>query len=165
MGAELGWTAVVGIVMVVGLVGVVLPVLPGLTLMWAAALAYGFLVGWSGLGVAVMALATVLVAAGFAAGILVPRQAAAAGGASGTAQLAGLVGAVIGFFLIPVVGVLVGALAGIFGVELARHGDRAAAWSATVATARGFGLSILIELGLGFALLVAWTAWAITVVL
>ena len=50
-GGDLLWTVVVAVAMVVGLGGVVIPVLPGLALMWAAALGYGFAVGWSGVGV------------------------------------------------------------------------------------------------------------------
>lgn len=162
--SELGWSLVIGVVMVIGLCGVVLPMLPGLILMWAAALVYGFAVGWSTVGVVVMVLATGVVAAGLAAGIILPQRAAAAGGASAAAQLAGLAGAIVGFFVIPVVGVLVGGLAGVYGVELARHGDRQAAWTATVATARGFGVAILVDLVLGFVLLMAWVVWALTVV-
>lgn len=162
-GGEVMLTLVVGVVLVIGLCGVVLPVVPGLVLMWAAALFYGFAVGWTTTGVAVMVLLSVLVIAGIVTGILVPQKAAAESGASGMAQLGGLVGAIVGFFVIPVFGVIVGALAGLLIVEYVRNDDLAMAWTATKGTARGFGLSILIDLALGMAMLVLWSIWALTV--
>lgn len=162
-GGDLLWSVVVGVVLVIGLCGVVFPVLPGLLLMWAGVLVYGFVVGWSGLGIGVMVVATILVAIGLVTGVLVPRKAAAESGASGLAQLGGVVGAIIGFFAIPVVGVIVGALAGVLVVEYIRNDDWALAWTATKGTARGFGISVLIDLGLGMAILALWAIWALTV--
>lgn len=164
MGDEVMWTLVVGVLLVIGLCGVVLPVAPGLVLMWAAALFYGFAVGWSSIGVGVMVALSILVMAGIVTGVVVPQRAAAESGASGMAQLGGVIGAIVGFFVIPVFGVIVGALAGLLIVEYARNDDWALAWAATKGTARGFGLSILIDLALGMAMLVLWSIWALTVV-
>ena len=50
-------------------------------------------------------------------------------------------------------------------VEYLRNDDWGAAWAATKGTARGFGLSILIDLTLGLVFLLAWSVWAATVVL
>lgn len=163
-GGDLTWTLIVGVVLVIGLCGVVLPVVPGLVLMWAAALFYGFVVGWSSIGVGVMVVLSILVIAGIVTGILVPQKAAAESGASGMAQLGGLVGAIVGFFVIPVFGVIVGALAGLMIVEYLRNDDWALAWTATKGTAKGFGLSILIDLALGMTMLVLWSVWALTVI-
>ncbi len=162
-GGEVMWTLVVGVVAVIGLCGVVLPAVPGLVLMWAAALFYGFAVGWSNIGVGVMVLLSLLVIAGTVTGVLVPQRAAAESGASGMAQLGGVVGAIVGFFVIPVFGVIVGALAGLLVVEYVRNDDWALAWTATKGTARGFGLSILIDLALGMVMLTLWAIWALTV--
>lgn len=163
MESDVGWTIIAAVTMVVGLCGVVVPVLPGLMLMWVAALVYGFAVGWSSLGYAVMALFTVAVAISLVTSFVIPRRAAADGGASGWAQLGAIVGAVAGFFVIPVVGVIVGALVGLFVVEWGLKGDRREAWTATVATAKGFGLSALIDFGIGLVMLAAWAVWAASV--
>ncbi len=158
------WTVVTGVVMVVGLAGVIVPVVPGLLLMWGAALLYGFAVGWSGLGIGVVSLLGVLVVVSLVSGVIVPRRAAADSGASGLAQLGAVIGAVAGFFLIPVVGVIVGAVVGLLVVEYLRNDDWDAAWTAAKGTLRGFGISVLIDLGLGTVMLAAWSAWAATVV-
>ncbi|MEM7272991.1 MAG: DUF456 domain-containing protein [Actinomycetota bacterium] len=164
MAADVWWTVLAAVLMVIGLCGVVVPILPGLVLMWVVALVYGLLVGFDAIGIVVMVVATILVAASLISSVLIPRRAAAEGGASGWAQVGGIVGAVIGFFVIPVVGIIVGALIGLLVVEAALTGDWGEAWVATKATAKGFGISALVDLGLGLVLLAAWSVWAATVV-
>lgn len=165
MSAEVGWTIVAAIIMVVGLCGVVIPILPGLALIWGTALVYGFVVGFGTGGIAVMVALTALLAVSIIKSVVVPRRAAQEAGASGWSQFGGLVGAIIGFFLIPVVGVIVGALVGVLLVEVSLKGHWGEAWTATVATAKGFGISALIDVVLGLIMIGTWSAWAVTVVL
>lgn len=164
MSGDVIWTIVAAVVMVVGLCGVVIPILPGLVLMWVAALVYGLAVGFGTLGIVVMVVFTIGVVASIVTSVVVPRRAAGDSGASGKAQLGAVVGAVIGFFVIPVVGIIVGALVGLLVVEASVTGDWNDAWTATMATAKGFGISALIDFGLGLIMLIVWSAWAFTVV-
>ena len=165
MSAELGWTILAAVIMVVGLCGVVIPILPGLALIWGTALVYGLIVGFGAGGIAVMVVLTVLLAISMIKSVVVPRRAAQHAGASGWSQFGGLAGAIIGFFVIPVIGVIVGALAGVLLVEVSLKGNWGEAWTATLATAKGFGISALIDLGLGLVMIGTWSAWALTVVL
>lgn len=158
------WTVVAAVVMVVGLAGVAIPVLPGLALIWGTAIVYGILVGYSTLGWSVIAAMTAILVASMVKGVLLPRRTSAASGASGWAQFGGLVGAIVGFFVIPVLGVIIGALVGVFGVELLLKKDWGRAWTATIGLAKGLGLSALIDLGLGLVMIAVWSVWAWTVV-
>jgi uncharacterized protein len=72
----------------------------------------------------------------------------------------GGVGAVVGFFVIPLVGALVGFPVGIYLAERARVGT-AGAWPSTRAALQAVGLSILIEL---VAALVATAVWVTGVI-
>lgn len=157
-------TVVTAIVLVVALFGTLLPVIPGIGLMWAAALVYGLIVGFDTLGTATMVLLTILTIASVVLGFLVPKRAADEVGVRTSSQLVGLVFGVVGFFLIPVFGVVIGALAGILLAEYVDKDDMQLAWQATVATAKGFGISAIIQFGLGFAMLLLWSAWAVTVI-
>ncbi len=157
------WTIVVAVVMVLGLMGVVLPVLPGLLLIWAAALFYGFMVGFGTIGWTVVAILTVLAGAGAIKSVVIPRRAAVKSGASGWAQFGAVVGGVVGFFVIPVFGLILGALAGLLFVEYALKGDWNEAMVAVRGTAKGFGVSVIIDLMLGFVMIVAWSVWAASV--
>ena len=73
---------------------------------------------------------------------------------------AGAVLAVVGFFVIPVAGLLVGFVLGVFLAELAQRRDRRRAWASTVHAVKGVALSVGVELG---AALVAATVWAVGV--
>ena len=151
--------------MVIGLCGVVIPILPGLALIWGVAIVYGFIVGWSALGVAAIVALTLLLAVSIVKSILVPRKTAAESGASGWSQLGAVVGAIIGFFVIPIVGVIIGALVGVLVAEVLIKGDWGLAWTATKGMAKGFGISALIDFVLGLIMIAIWSAWALTVVL
>lgn len=162
--SDFDYTVLIAIVMAVGLVGTIFPFVPGVTLIWAAALVYGFLVGFGTIGFAVVGVLTIILAASVAKSVLVPRRMAEGQGVSRWSQIVAAVGAVLGLVFIPFVGVFVGALLGLFGAELAHHRDVAAAGRATVAVAKGFGLSALIEVVLAVAMIAVWSVWAFSVV-
>jgi uncharacterized protein len=150
-----GLEVVLAVVMLVGLVGVVVPVLPGLLLIAAAGLAWA-LADPSPLRWAVaLALATIAAAATVAAAV-VPARRASAAGAPRAALAAGAAGMVVGFFLIPVVGALIGFPAGIFVAETVRLRDARAARATTAATLRGVGTGIAIQLTAGVAMIGVW---------
>jgi uncharacterized protein YqgC (DUF456 family) len=157
-------TATVLVLMLVGLIGTLIPILPGILLMWIAAVFYGFAVGFDAFSVGVLVVITILATVSVAVGIALPKRAATASGASTSSQLAAGVGAVIGFFAIPVVGVVVGALAGIALAEWRDKGEWSAARLSTIAVAKGFGLSALVQFGMGFLILVVWLVWAQAVI-
>lgn len=164
MSAEVGWSLVAVVLMLVGLCGVVIPVLPGLALIWGVALVYGFVVGFGAAGLAAMAVLTVLLGVSIVKSVVIPRRTAAESGASGWSQLGGVVGAVIGFFLIPIVGFIIGALVGVLAVEWLLKGDWDEAWTATKGLAKGFGISALIDFVLGLVMIAVWGAWAASVI-
>lgn len=156
-------TVLIGLVMVGGLAGTVIPLLPGLLLIWAAALLYGLLVGFGGAGLTVMIVLTAIVGVSAIKSIVVPQRMADGHGVSRWSQLAALAGAIVGLVLIPVVGIVVGALVGLVLAEYANHRNGPDTWRATVAVAKGFGLSALIDVGLGMVMIGVWSIWALAV--
>jgi uncharacterized protein YqgC (DUF456 family) len=153
--------ALVAIAMAVGAVGTLVPVLPGLALVWAAALAYGLAEGFETAGTVAFVLITALAALGTVAGWVIPARVAGSAGASRTSILLGVVAAVVGFFVIPVVGLAVGGVAGVYVGELQRTGDSAAAWRATRATLVGFGWAAAVQFLAALAMVVAWVGWVV----
>lgn len=161
---ETQWTVLTALAMVVGLFGTLVPILPGLMLIWGLTVLYGFLIGEFGtIGIAIVIFQTVIVIVSVAKGFVVPKKASDAYGTSGAAQIAALIGAIIGFFAIPVVGLPVGALAGVLAVEYTKHKTFAAAWQATKGVLVGFGINGLIDFVLGWVMIGAWAIWAATV--
>lgn len=150
----------VALAILVGLVGVVVPLLPGTLLVGGAVLVWALYVGTSAAWVTFAVVVTVLVV-GQVATYLVPGRRLQAAGVPGRTLLAGAALGVVGFFVVPVVGLFVGFVGGVYLAELARVGSRQA-WPATVHALKAAGLSILIELT---ACLLAASAWVAGVVL
>lgn len=150
----------VALAIAVGIVGVIVPVLPGTVLVLGAILVWAVQVGTS-TGWIVFAVATVLLAAGTVVKYLVPGRQLKSSGVPNRTLLVGALVGFIGFFVIPVVGLLVGFVLGIYVAERARVGA-ALAWPSTRGALRAVGVSILIEL---VAAVLAAGAWVVGVVI
>ena len=92
----------VAVVIAVGLVGVVVPLLPGALLAWAAIVVWGFTVG-TATGWAVVGVATALIAAGQIAKYTIPGRGLRADGVPNRSLVVGGLVSIVGFFLVPVV--------------------------------------------------------------
>lgn len=134
----------VALAIAVGIVGVIVPVLPGTVLVLGAILVWALQIGTSA-GWVVFALATVLLAGGTVVKYLVPGRQLKASGVPNRTLLIGALLAFIGFFVIPVVGMFIGFPLGVYLAERARVGG-AQAWPSTVSALKAVGVSILIEL-------------------
>jgi uncharacterized protein YqgC (DUF456 family) len=146
---------------VVGLVGIVLPVLPGLLLVWGGigvwAVARPHTAAWSDTtGWIVIAVATVLLLVGTVAKYAFPGRRMRAGGVPWTTLAAGTVLGVVGMFVIPVVGLVIGFVLGIYLTERLRSADHRTAWASTAAALRAVGWSLLIELATGLLMTLSW---------
>ncbi len=69
--------------------------------------------------------------------------------------------AIVGFFVVPVVGVLIGFVLGVYASEVQRVGTQAA-WPSTKAAVRAVGISMLLELT---STLLAAVVWIIGVII
>ena len=148
-----------GLLIAVGVVGVLVPVLPGTALVAVAVLAWAIHGGTTGTWVfALVALGLLVI--GTVVKYAVPGRRLKQSGIPARTQLIGALVGILGFFLIPVVGVLIGFVLGIYLAERARLGA-AGAWPSTKQAMRAVGLSILIELA---AAVLAALTWLVGVV-
>jgi uncharacterized protein len=152
---------IVGLAVLVGLVGIVVPVLPGSALILAAVVVWAA-VAASPSGWLVCGLAAALLIVGGVVKYVVPGRRLRAGGVPNRTLVAGGLLGIVGFFVIPVVGLLVGFVAGVYLSELQRVG-RARAWPSTSAALSAAGLSLLIELAAGLLAAVVWLVGAVAV--
>lgn len=152
-------TLVCGLAVLVGLVGTVVPVLPGGALI-AVAVGVWALVVQTAAGWVAFAGVVVLVLAGAALKYLTAgRLITASSVPTRSLVLAGLAG-IVGFFVVPVVGLVLGLVGGLYAAEYARTRDTRGAWSSSVVAMKGVGLGILVELA---AALLAATVWLVAV--
>ncbi len=150
-----------GLAIAIGLVGIVVPVLPGSVLVLAAILVWAVLTS-TAIGWATFAVATLLLAVGAVVKYAVPGRRLKADGVPNRSLFAGAVLGVVGFFVVPVVGLLIGFVLGVYLAELQRVG-RNLAGPTTRSALRAVGVSILIELGAGMLAALTWLAGAIVV--
>jgi uncharacterized protein YqgC (DUF456 family) len=151
----------VGLVIAVGVVGTLLPILPGLWLVWGACLGYGLIDGFSTVGWVAMTLVTILAVVGTAAGLVLPQRFASGAGIAARWQVLAAVLAVVGFFAIPVVGVIVGFVLGIALGAYVESRDAARSWSATVATLRGIAIGTGVQFVAALLMAVVWAVWVV----
>lgn len=145
----------VALAILVGLVGVIVPVLPGVLLVWAA------VVVWSSerqdpTGWLVLAVATVVLALGQVAKYVLPGRRLSRAGVPTSTTLAGAALGLVGFFVVPVLGLPLGFVLGVYLRERARLHRHDLALVSTRQALHAAGWSVLIELGTGLLIAATW---------
>jgi uncharacterized protein YqgC (DUF456 family) len=154
-------TLLVAVVIAVGLVGILVPLVPGSILVFAAIAVWAFVeatpVAWATFGVVTAILAATLLVK-----YLWPMKRMRSADVGTWSLLAGGVLGIVGFFVVPVVGLVLGFVFGVFLAELAlRHNSRLA-WASTVHAIKGVALSVGVELT---GALLATVVWVLGVLL
>ncbi len=156
---SIGGLLLVAVVIAVGVVGILVPLLPGTLLVWAAIAVWAVLErsteSWVVLGVV-----TALLGTGVAVKYLWPARRMRAADVGGRTLAAGAVLGIVGFFVIPVAGLLVGFVLGVYLAELVQRRDQRRAWASTVHAVKGVALSVGVEL---VAALLATAVWTVAV--
>jgi hypothetical protein len=149
-------TLISGLAVLAGVLGVVVPVLPGLLLCWLGVLLWAVLGDAGGGRWLVLGLATVLAGAGALVKYLWPgRRLARTGVPTRSLAAGGLLG-IVGFFVLPVVGLPIGFVGGVLLAERARLHTFDAAWPSTRRALGAVGLSMAVEFTAALGIAVVW---------
>jgi uncharacterized protein YqgC (DUF456 family) len=152
-----GGIVLVALAIAVGIVGIVVPLLPGTLLVFGAIAVWAVIenkvTGWVTLGVV-----AVLLAVSTLIKYLWPVQRMRAADVSTWSLVAGAVLGVIGFFVIPVLGLVIGFVLGVYLAELANRHDHRLAWTSTKHAVKGVALSVGVELAGALVATVAWVS-------
>lgn len=156
------------ILMAIGLIGSVLPLLPGLPLIWGGAFLWAWADNFQQVGWPTLIVLALLTAVGWGLDLVltpvISRRAGVSWRAIGGAILGGLLG---GIFLsvIPLIGTLfgafIGAVLGMWFVEYQIRGDEQAATAAVRAYVSGVAVTTLLNLFLALIMIAIflWQAW------
>jgi len=147
-------TLIAALLVAVGLVGILVPILPGSMLVVGGVLVWAWAEGGA-TAWAVFAVATALVAAGTVVKYVVPGRRLQVAGIPASTQWVGVLVGVVGFFVVPVVGLFLGFVLGVYLAELARVGTKEA-WPSTVHSLKAVGLSIVVEFIAALGATVVW---------
>lgn len=147
-------TVLAALLVAVGLVGILVPILPGSMLVVGGVLVWAWAEGgataWT-----VFAVATALVVAGTVVKYVVPGRRLQVAGIPASTQWVGVLLGVVGFFVVPVVGLFLGFVLGVYLAELVRVGGKEA-WPSTVHSLKAVGLSIVVEFIAALGATVVW---------
>lgn len=149
-------------VIVIGIVGTVVPLLPGLALVWVAALAWGLITSFGTAGLVAMSAITMLFGTGVYVSLRIPQKSAAAEGLSIRGTIFGVVLAIAVGIVIPVVGIPLGFVIGVWIVRIADTGDASAAFSSALATTLALLRASAAQFGIGVAMGAVWLLWALS---
>lgn len=157
------------IFMLVGIVGTLVPVIPGTIITGLSAFSYAWYNGFEQVSVTAAVWIVLLTVVTGTADLWMPLLGAKAGGASLRTMLFGIAGAMIGFVLgsvIPILGNLIGAVTGYVGgillAEYLKYEDWDKALKAAVGGLAGWGLATAVQLG-GAILITIIFLWQVLV--
>ncbi|QRZ61470.1 DUF456 domain-containing protein [Rothia sp. ZJ932] len=138
-------TIIAVLLIAVGIVGIVYPILPGSLAVLTGILAWGLTLrgpeGW-----AVAIIGGLIMFAGMTAQAVLTGRTMKRHQIPNRSILFAIVGAVVGMFVIPIVGLFIGFAVGLYTSESVRQGDMRRAIPDTVAALKSMGLGILVEL-------------------
>lgn len=144
MDPQLLATMIAGLVLLVSVAGTIVPVLPGSLLTVVVLLVWGIVmsspVTWV---TAIMGMIIAII--GWSSAVILTGRTMRARKIPRGPILVGIIGAVIGMILLPVLGIFIGFAGGLLGAEYLRLQDFKQAASSSWAALRAMGLGMLIE--------------------
>lgn len=150
-----GLNVLVALIMVIGLIGIAVPLLPGLLLVWVAVVIWASEAQSTG-GWVVLGIATGLAVCGVFLQYALPGRRLAKAGVKTSSTLIGAGLAFVGFFVVPVVGAFIGFALGIYLAERVKLGSHATALPSTKHALKAIALSVGIELVTGLGIAMTW---------
>ena len=154
-----GGEVVIGLLMAIGLVGVLLPVLPGSLLIAAMGVVWAVAEATATAWIVAAVMIAILTAGTYLKYRVPGRELAAQAVPALTWTFVG-VGGVVGFFVVPVIGALAGIVAGAYLGERIRFGSHSSAWASTKRVLVSIGKGIIFEFA---AATVAIALWVVAV--
>lgn len=134
------------IIIGIGLIGCIVPLLPGPPIVWLGMVYYAWQTDWTKVGPFSLAILLVLALVGSSANTWMSWLGARKGGASGWATVASIAGGLIGLVFFSLPGLIIGSVASIAAVEYYRHGDWNKVFKASSGYVVGYLLAMLVEI-------------------
>ncbi len=144
---------VIWLLMVIGIFGIIVPLLPGILLIWLGVLAYVLINGFELVSIPYFVLITLIALVAGTADLWLPLLGAKSTGVSWKTLGLGVVGAIIGTILLPIVGTIVGYALGILLGEYIRLGEWRPAVKSSVVGMVSWGVGTILQLAGGILII------------
>jgi uncharacterized protein YqgC (DUF456 family) len=150
--------------MLVTLVLAFIPILPGPLMPWAVGIVYGILTGWQRITPLAALIMTLLMLVGVTADYWRPLLGAKTTGMGCRTSLGSFAGGFLGTFLIPIplIGTVIGLVAGALLMELAQFGDLKKAMGAGRAALNQFAIGYALNIGISVGIFVVYVISVLT---
>ncbi len=142
----------------VGIVGIIVPILPGMLLVWFTVVVYAWRTGFEAVGWPTLIFITLIALVAGLSNIWLPLLGAKKTGAAKRAMFLGVVGAILGTFFIPLplLGTVIGYALGVFLGEFLKQRDLKLAFRASLGGVAGWGISTIVEICAAIFILVVF---------
>lgn len=155
------WFIVIAVILMLpGLVGVIVPALPGVPFMLVVAIGYAWLTHFAKLTGVELAILTGITALTVLVDYLAGTLGARFGGASARSTIIGIIGMIVGLVILPGVGGIIGLFLGIFLSEYLRHQDQSKAARAATGGLIGSLAGIILNLILAIIFIITFVILA-----
>ena len=148
-------SVITGVLLVIGALGTIFPILPGSILVIIGLLIWAIVIGGP-VGWTVFGIGLLLSGSGMAASALLTGKRLKQREIPNRSILTGAVVGVVGAFVIPVVGLFLGFVLGLYASEWYRLRDPKQAWDAAVVAMKSVGLGMLIEFACAGTAIAVW---------
>ena len=148
-------SVITGVLLVIGALGTIFPILPGSILVIIGLLIWAIVIGGP-VGWTVFGIGLLLSGSGMAASALLTGKRLKQREIPNRSILTGAVVGIVGAFVIPVVGLLLGFVLGLYASEWYRLRDPKQAWDASVVAMKSVGLGKLIEFACAGTAIAVW---------
>ena len=148
-------SVITGVLLVIGALGTIFPILPGSILVIIGLLIWAIVIGGP-VGWTVFGIGLLLRGSGMAASALLTGKRLKQREIPNRSILTGAVVGIVGAFVIPVVGLLLGFVLGLYASEWYRLRDPKQAWDASVVAMKSVGLGMLIEFACAGTAIAVW---------
>jgi uncharacterized protein YqgC (DUF456 family) len=132
--------------MLIGIIGIIVPILPGMLLVWLTLLGYAWVTDFEIIKWWMLVILTLVAMITGTASIWLPYLGAKSLGAAKRSAFLGFIGGVIGTFIMPLVGTVIGYALGIILGEFHKHRDLRVAIKRSIGGVAGWGISTVVEL-------------------
>ena len=145
---------------IVGQLGLIIPIFPGNVVIWVATLVYGIVFGFGQAGAILFAIITLLTIVAITADNVLMGAKAKEKGAAWSSIIAALASGVVFTIIFPPIGGVIAAPLLLYMMEFRRIGDSKQAGEVVKALVLGLGLSFVARFALGLLMIGLWVAWA-----
>jgi uncharacterized protein YqgC (DUF456 family) len=137
------------VLMLLGMIGIIVPILPGIFLIWLGVALYVWQTGFEVISISMFLLMSILVLFAGTSDLWLPYFGAKKSGAAKRSYLLSTIGALVGSFIVPIIGTVVGFVLGLFIGEYWKHQNADTAVSVSWGGLKGWGIATLIQLVAG----------------